>query len=231
MFGDSTVGGAPTLFTAFESANRKKKPKKQKNAKAKKEKKEKGKGKKGGDKPGSTLKSLTVQALNWLDLASPKGRYQLDLAHPACVQVLKEFVNKRQEIQCAGTKESLTFLNVSLNGKTIGSIDNQLTDFLPDKSPADLNILTFEIDAPAVDLNSVEKPIPSPVFDWILRELSSKQATEAWKRQLVESISKMHILDPQKAILVVDLCRLSHGLLLADFVSVLIFLHPSKEME
>lgn len=206
----STVGGSPSLLEARETKEGRKNVKKQqKNAKAKKEKKGKGKGKKVSSRSGAAVRPLTVQGLSRLSLDSPKGCYLLDLAHPSCTQLLKEFVKMRQEMNHASNKESFSILNVSLAGKAIGPTDNQMIELATDIATNDSNMLSLEIDAPAVDLNSVEKPIPSPVFNWVFGELRSKSATEAWKRQLVEAISKIYILNSDQVALVVIVSLLS----------------------
>lgn len=192
--------GGPTLYDAMKSAPAGKKAAKGKKGKAKKAGKGKGKkSKKQTDAPGQ--QKGVGEDLRLFDLASPKGFYTLNLAHPVQALVFKDLMAYARPGQGPGAKETMSFENISLNGKTIKPMQLDTLNAESDLPVCD-TVLVFDLDAPAVLSSLVGKKIPKCVLDWVVHEATQRSTKETWKRELAVLLSRSYILEPEEVLTV-----------------------------
>ncbi|GMH36622.1 hypothetical protein BSKO_04495 [Bryopsis sp. KO-2023] len=194
---NSSLQGVPTLFDATNKSNSEKVEKGKKGGKGKKKggkSKKKGKGKKGAADVNTPTKKPIGADAKGLNLESPQGTYLLELGHPVCQQVLKEFVKMKRDTTTSSGKEVMSFCNVTLNGKPIPSSRVESPEFLSSLEQPTLLVLGFDIQAPAVMESSLGGPISSCVLQWCIREMKEVRARETWKGDIMEAICKSFVL-------------------------------------
>ncbi|GAX83706.1 hypothetical protein CEUSTIGMA_g11131.t1 [Chlamydomonas eustigma] len=148
-----------------------------------KRKSKKSGGEKGRAEAGKSIEYFLSAQSQSLDLTSPAGKYQINLAHPASWLVVRHLLDLSVEIQRAADK-GVTGVSVNLKDVTLNEKPFRV-DRLPSTADLELGLLKFNIQSPSVLLANNPSPITDMVVEWMLLTLGDLSCAQLWKLSVI----------------------------------------------